>query len=379
MSDLVFLDYASATPLDETVQAAMKPYFGDKFYNPSAIYLRSKSVRQSIETARTSVAQIIGAKPSEIYFTAGGSEANNQALKGLIGHDDELLVSSIEHESVLAPAHTLGGTTLAVDSNGRIDLTALESKITDKTKMVSIMYANNEIGTIQPIKEVVGLVERVRKDRRKRSVSKPIYIHTDACQAANYLDLHISRLGVDLMTLNGGKIYGPKQSGMLFVRGGIELRPLIEGGGQERGLRSGTENVPSIIGFAEALSLAQAKRLDESHRLTEIREYAFSQLKQELPNAIINGDLKHRLANNIHITLPASDNERLIFALDERGIMVAAGSACSASDETPSHVLRAIGVSDKDAQSSLRITMGRSTSKEDIDRLIGALIDLIAN
>lgn len=365
--------------MDQGVLEAMQPFFVDKFYNPSAIYLQSKGVKEAVEGARSKVAQTIGARPSEIFFTAGGTEANNLAIKGLIGRDDHLLVSSIEHDSVLTPAQSLGADQIAVDKKGTVKLDDLMAKITDRTKLVSVMVANNEIGTLQPIKAVASVIEEVRSDRRARGVKQPIYLHSDACQAANYLDLHVSRLGVDLMTINGGKIYGPKQSGILFVKAGIELKPLVEGGGQENGLRSGTENVPSIIGFAEALEQTQAKRLAESKGLEEIQDQAFKKIKEALPDAIVNGDHKNRLVNNIHITLPGHDNERLIFALDEQGIMVAAGSACSASDETPSHVLRAIGLTDQEAQSSLRITMGRGTTIEHIDLLIDTLRNLIAD
>lgn len=377
MSDLIYLDYAAASPVDELVLSKMVPFFSDEFYNPSATYLQAKSVKSAVEEARAKIAQVIGAKPSEIIFTAGGTEANNLALKGLIEESDHLLVSAIEHESILTPAHMLKGEQIEVDQKGRIDLADLQAKITDDTKLISVMYANNEIGTIQPIKEIVCLIENVRKDRRVRNVAKPIYVHSDACQAANYLDLHVSRLGVDLMTVNGGKIYGPKQSGVLFVKAGIQLKPLIEGGGQERGLRSGTENVPFIMGFAEALDKAQQSRHEESKRLEAIQAQTIDKLTNIHPGIVINGHLKHRLANNIHITIPGQDNERLIFGFDDRGIMLAAGSACSASDETPSHVLRAIGLSDFDAQSSLRLTMGRQTTQEQMDRFVNVLGELI--
>lgn len=201
----------------------------------------------------------------------------------------------------------------------------------------------------------------------------PIYLHTDACQAANYLDLHVSRLGVDLMTLNGGKIYGPKQSGVLYASAKVRLEPLIRGGGQERNYRSGTENVASCIGFAKALQLVQAGRREESERLIGLQKLAFELIAQKLPQAVINGSQKHRLPNNVHLTLPGQDNERLLVELDERGILAAAGSACSASDDEPSHVLRAMGVSDVDAQASLRLTMGRDTSAQDIRDTIETL------
>jgi cysteine desulfurase len=212
-----------------------------------------------------------------------------------------------------------------------------------------------------------------RSIRQKRTTDLPIYLHTDACQASNYLDLHASRLGVDLMTVNGGKIYGPKQSGFLFLKSGITLSPQILGGGQERGLRSGTENVPAIIGLSTAFDKSQTIKSDESMRLGDLQSYFIAQLELHIPRAIVNGSVKHRLPNNVHITIPDSDNERLLFALDEAGIMAAAGSACSASSQTPSHVLKAIGLSDKDARSSLRFSMGRQTKKSEVDQIIHTL------
>jgi len=206
--------------------------------------------------------------------------------------------------------------------------------------------------------------------------TKPLYLHTDACQAANYLDLHVSRLGIDMMTLNGGKIYGPKQSGVLYVASHVQLEPLIYGGGQERGLRSGTENVASAIGFAAALDAAQTMRHVETRRLTEIQNYAYQQIAEKLPSAKVNGSIKQRLPNNLHVTVPGQDNERLLLQLEQAGIIAAAGSACSASNDEPSHVLKAMGIADADAQSSLRFTMGRSTTQMDIDALITILVDL---
>jgi len=235
------------------------------------------------------------------------------------------------------------------------------------------MYANNEVGTIQPLRRIAAMLAVVREERRKSGNALPLYFHTDACQAANYLDLHVSRLGVDLMTLNGGKIYGPKQSGVLYVSAKVRLQPIIRGGGQERNYRSGTENVAGCIGFAKALQLAQAIRQEEGERLSALQKLAFDRISEKLPEAVVHGSLKHRLPNNIHLTLPGQDNERLLVELDERGILAAAGSACSASADEPSHVLCAMGLSDADAQSSLRITMGRETTEVDIDALVSTL------
>jgi cysteine desulfurase len=265
-----------------------------------------------------------------------------------------------------------------VNSDGIVDSAALARLIDDDTVLVSVMYANNEVGTIQPIREIAALVRDIRERRRKAGNVTPLYLHTDATQAANYLDIHVSRLGVDMLTLNSGKMYGPKQCGALYVRAGIALRPLVFGGGQERGIRSGTENVSGIVGFAEALDITQNMRRDESHRLTQLQKLCIERLAQKIPLAVINGSLKQRLPNNIHVTIPGQDNERMLMALDEVGIMAAAGSACSASDEEPSHVLRAMGISDADAQASLRFTLGRATTEQDIRLTVDELARIVA-
>ena len=375
---LIYLDYAAATPVDERVAAAMRPYFGEKFYNPSATYLAAKGVAEDLAAARGGVAHVIGARPSEIVFTAGGTEANNLAIQGVMRHfpNANIVVSAVEHESVLAPAGLFNCKAAPVDKTGTVDVARIAELIDDNTVLVSIMYANNEVGTIQPIREIAQMVGQKRADRPQITDRRPLYFHTDAAQAANYLDLHASRLGVDLMTLNGGKIYGPKQSGALFMRAGIELEPLILGGGQERGYRSGTENVAAAIGFAAALEQAQGMRREEAERLQKLQAYFFEQLKKKLPRATIDGSHKKRLPNNVHVTFPGVDNERLLMQLDEAGIVAAAGSACSASGEEPSHVLRAMGVSRAGAQASLRFTMGRGTTEADIRRTIDMLARL---
>jgi cysteine desulfurase len=378
-SDTIYLDYAAATPLDAEVLAAMTPLFSEQFYNPSALYGAAQDVHKSIEDARTQVAHWLGARPSEIIFTAGGTEANNLAIHGIMREypDSNCIVSAVEHDSVLGPGAKYDCRIAPVLPDGRLDTEALESLIDGDTVLLSIMYANNEVGTIQPVREVAKIIEKVRDERRKGGNPKPLFLHTDACQAANYLDLHVARLGVDLMTLNGGKVYGPKQSGTLFVKGGLRLMPLIDGGGQERGLRSGTEAAANIVGFAAALYAAQSRRREETERLQSLQHDFMKRLQQAIPSVVVNGSQHNRLPNNVHITIPGADNERLLIQLDGQGILAAAGSACSASSETPSHVLRAMGLSDADAQSSLRLTMGRGTTPEQIQRTVTVLASLV--
>ena len=373
----VYLDYAAATPVDPAVIEAMRPYLADSFYNPSATYSAALEVKKSVAEARSKIAHWLGARSSEIIFTAGGTEANNLAVHGVMRQfpAGNIVVSSIEHESVLAPARDYDCREAAVRPDGRLDIDDLRRKIDDKTVLVSIIYANNEIGTIQPIREAAKLIDEIRRQRAPDA--PPLYLHTDACQAANYLDLHAARLGVDLMTINGGKIYGPKQSGTLYVKAGLKLQPLIDGGGQERGLRSGTENVASIIGLAAALDLAQSGRHEEAKRLQILQQDFFKLLEEKTPSAQVNGSKKYRLPNNIHLTIPGRDNERLLIQLDEAGIMAAAGSACSASNEEPSHVLRALGLTDAEARASLRLTMGRGTDEAAIKRCLQVLTKVL--
>jgi cysteine desulfurase len=376
---IIYLDHAAATPVDPDVLRAMRPYFSDNFYNPSATYGAALEVRKALAAARAQVAHWLGSRPSEVIFTAGGTEANNLAIHGVMRRFPEanIVVSGIEHESVLAPARRYDCREVAVKADGRLDLDDLRRKIDGQTVMVSDMHANNEVGTIQSVREIAKVIVEKRLERREPGgTGLPLVFHTDACQAANYLDLHVARLGVDLLTVNGGKIYGPKQSGALYVKAGLQLLPLVEGGGQERGLRSGTENVASAVGLAAALDMVQTQRHAEMARQQALQRTFLSMVAIELPQAVINGSLKWRLPNNIHLTLPGQDNERLLIRLDEAGILAAAGSACSASDEEPSHVLRAMGATDSEARASLRFTMGRSTTSAMVAKTVQLLKSL---
>lgn len=375
----LYLDHAAATPLAPEVLEAMQPYLQEQFYNPSATYLAAQQTHKALDTARAQVAHWLGARPSEIIFTAGGTEANNLAIHGVMRQypNANVVVSAIEHEAVLLPAHRYDCHEAGVTPDGMVSLEALRQQIDEQTVLISVMYANNEIGTIQPLRQIAELINQVRRQRQAAGNDLPLYFHTDACQASNYLDLHAARLGVDMLTLNGGKMYGPKQSGALYLKGGVQLTPLIDGGGQERGLRSGTENVANAIGLATALDRVQKMRHDEVKRLRDLQGKFVKQLAELIPTATINGSLKQRLPNNVHITIPGYDNERLLIQLDGAGIMAAAGSACSASNEEPSHVLRALGLSDADAQASLRFTLGQSTQAADIKRVVTTLASLL--
>jgi cysteine desulfurase len=379
MNTPIYLDYAAATPMDPVVLAAMQPYFSEQFYNPSATYLPAVAVRKDLEAARARVASVLGARSSEVIFMAGGTEANNLAVGGVLEQfpGSNAVVSAIEHESVLEAARQYAHQEAPVSGQGVVGTEALVQLINDQTVLVSVMYANNEVGSIQPIHQIALKLRQIRKNRQQAGNDLPLYLHTDAAQAAAYLDLHVARLGVDLMTINAGKIYGPKQCGALFAASHVRFKPQILGGGQERGQRSGTENVAGAIGLATALDLVQNRRHDETKRLQKLQDIFFDLLEKQIPQAIVNGSRKTRLPNNVHITIPGHDNERLLLQLEEAGILCAAGSACSASSEEPSHVLCAMGVSDADARASLRFSMGRQTTEQDVQYTVTTLAGLV--
>jgi cysteine desulfurase len=364
---MIYLDYAAATPVDERVVAAMQPYWTELFYNPSSMTLAAKKVRQAVEESRARVAHWLGAKPAEVIFTAGATESITMAINGVMRQypRGEVLVLATEHDAVLATAGQYAHKTIPVRKDGLIDTDAFKKLVSDTTVLVSVGYANNEIGTIQSLKDITQHIHEVRRLRQLKNNTLPLYVHTDASQAAVYLDIHASRLGVDLLTLNGGKMYGPKQTGVLWVKTGIEVMPHTRGGGQERGLRSGTENVPGVVGLATALDIAQSERKEAIAKVGALRDELERRLQEAFPNMIVNGNVKKRLPNNLHVSWPGLDGERLLMLLDERGVMASTGAACAANKDTKSQVLTAIGCDDRTMQGSLRLTLGRFTTPED--------------
>lgn len=352
----IYLDYAAATPVDPQVFEAMTPYFTDQFANPSSLYASARVTRQALVDARASVANTLGAKPTEVIFTAGATESINLAIQGVMRKfpDGHIVTTNIEHEAVLE--------TVKQFDHSIVNPADVISSITSKTVLVSVMMANNEVGTILPIKDIAAEITKIRESRTN---NLPLYLHTDAAQAGTTLDLHVSRLGVDLLTLNGGKMYGPKQSGILYVRTGTQLEPLIYGGGQERGMRSGTENVAFAVGFAKALELAQAIRKDEARRLEQLRDQLQKEIVEAIPEVAVNGDQRHRLPHNLNITLPGLDGEAAVLYLDNAGIQASTGSACSIGSDQPSHVLLALGCTAEEANASLRFTLGKTTTESD--------------
>ncbi len=380
----IYLDYASTTPLDSRVLDAMRPYFSDKFGNASSIHAEGAAAAAALRRGRETVARTLQARADEIVFTSGGTESNNLAIfcaararepEGFLLSKMHFVTTVIEHSSVLECFRELErrGAKVSyapVKKNGIVDPSVIGELVRPNTVLVSVGLANNEIGVIQPVREIAKLLGNLTP-RRRNAKSRPLF-HTDASQAALFLDLNAARLGVDLMTLDGHKMYGPKGAGALYVRRGAPLSPVLFGGGQERGLRSTTENIPGAVGFAEALRLASESRRSESVRLAALRDYFFAELSKRVKMpVIINGDLKERLPNNINISIPGLDAEFAVLKLDAAGIACSAKSSCLGS-EGYSYVVRALGGGRIRAASALRFTLGCATAKSDIDRLLSA-------
>lgn len=378
---LIYMDYAATTPVRPEVVQAMLPYFSENFGNPSSIYELAQESRGAVDQARRTISRALGCRTSEVVFTSGGTEADNAAIKGvataLRNIGNHVITSSIEHHAVLHACHQLEQfgfdvTYLPVDEYGVIDPNDVAGAITDRTTLVSVMLANNEIGTIEPVAEIAAAVksEALRIDRK-------IYVHTDAVQAVGAIDVNVRDLGVDLLSLSGHKLHGPKGIGALFIKRGTPFEPLILGGGQERERRSGTENVPSIVGLAEAVRLAALERPGVTPRLVKLRDRIVDTIFERIPNVKLNGHPSERLPNNVNFSFENVEGEPILLGLDFAGICASSGSACSSASLEPSHVLTAIGLPADLAQGSLRITIGRDTSDEDVDYMIEALTDLV--
>jgi len=380
----IYLDHAATTPLDRRVREAMEPY-GDAIYgNPSALYRQGRLAKEAVDRARETVARIIGSRVDDVVFTASGTEADNIAIFGAAGMFPKmhLITTAFEHHAGLRSFEALARdgwevTYLPVGEEGIVDPDAARLAIRPDTVLVSVMYANNEIGTIQPIAAIGKTIAAIRRTRRTEGNALPVFFHCDASQAAGFLDLNVERLGVDLMSLNGGKIYGPKGSGCLYVRPGTRLKPILQGGGQEKNLRSGTENVPAIAGFAKALEIADTRRAAEAPRLTELRDYLIRRLTTEIPKTVLNGHATERLPNNVNISVLDVEGEAVILYLDAKGIAISTGSACTSTTLDPSHVILALGKPYEYAHSSLRFTLGRSTTRGDLDYLMDVFPSII--
>jgi len=368
--EIIYLDHAAATPMDKKVLSAMQPYYVEKFYNPSSPYSPAVEVRQDYDLAKQKIANLIGARSGDVTITAGATESINLAFNGISG---SVITTEIEHQAVLACAKKLKHDYLPVDKHGLISVDNLKKTVKDDTQLISIGLANNEIGTIQPIREIAEIVKKERQERLMNGNDMPIYLHSDASQGFNLLDVNVARLGVDMLTLNAGKVYGPKQVGLLWSNSQVKLTPQITGGGQEDGFRSGTENVAGVVGFAKALEIASEHRAFEAKRLLALKNHLRDFLIQQFPEAVPSGHPKHQLDNFLHISFPNLDGERLVFLLEDEGVLVATGSACAANKGSGSHVLKAIGLTDGISSGSLRMTLGQMSNEENI-KLAGDII-----
>ncbi len=373
-----YFDYAAATPIDDRVFRAMQPFFCDDFYNPSSPYQPARQVRQQIEDARARIARLLGAKPDELIFTAGATEANNLLFHSALQSDDAHVVTvTTEHAAVLEVAKAHAHTLVDVDEKGRVSPDAIREAIISTTQLVSVSLVNNEIGTVQPIKDIAQIIKEVRAQRRAENSHIPIFFHVDASQGVGLIDIHATRLGIDAMTLNAAKVYGPKQLGVLWAKSAIERRPLITGGGQELGMRSGTENVPAIMGAARAFEIAEDMRKTEARRYAELRQYFEKRLQEVCEYAVIQGPKKHHIASIMTVSFPGVDAERILFALEARHILVATGAACAANKHSASHVLTALGISHEEIAGSIRLSFGRATDQDSLDVLIRGLREII--
>ena len=373
---VIYLDHAATTPVDPRVVEAMLPYFTERYGNASAIYSLGREARQALDQARAGVAEVLNCSPKEIVFTSCGTESDNLAIRGVAWMNrergDHIITSSIEHHAVSHTCEQLekrfgfNVTYVPVDEYGRVDPGDVEKATTDGTVLISIMYANNEVGTIEPISEI-GEIAR----------NHGIPFHTDAVQAAGSLSLDVQELSVDLLTLSSHKFYGPKGVGVLYVREGLELVPAQTGGGHENDLRSGTENVPYIVGLAKALTLVEERREEESQRLTALRDRLTDGVLSSIPHSRLMGHPSERLPNNASFVFEYVEGEGMLLSLDMQGIAASSGSACATGSAEPSHVLAAMGVPPSVAHGSVRMTLGRENTEEDVDRVLEVLPGLV--
>jgi cysteine desulfurase len=380
----IYLDYAATTPTDKEVLKEMMPYFSEKFGNPSSIHQFGQETLEAIDKARQQVAEFLKCSSSEIIFTSGATESNNMAIKGVIRasqvKNPHIITSSIEHHCILNTCKFLEKeevdiTYLKVDRNGIVNSEDVKKAIKENTILVSIMYANNEIGVIEPIAEIGKTIKEINAEREKNKLPR-IYFHTDAVQAVNYLDCYVDNLEVDMLSLSGHKIYGPKGVGALYIKQGTKIKSIQQGGEQEYNLRAGTHNVPGIVGLGKAISLVpkHRKRMEETKKL---RDYLIDEITKNIPDSQLNGSEERRLPHNANFSFKGIEGESLLIMLDQEGIAVSTGSACSSASLEPSHVLTALGIPPEIAHASIRFTLGKDTTKENIDYTLKILKEKI--
>lgn len=375
MKKYIYMDNSATTPVKKEVLDEMLPYFTEKYGNPSSIYSLGSESRVAVEKAREQVAKVLGADKKEIFFTAGGSEADNWAIKGIAlknkDKGNHIITTKIEHHAVLHTCeylqkHGFDVTYLDVNEEGLIDIEDLKSAITDKTILISIMYANNEIGTIQPIKEI-GEIAKERK----------ICFHTDAVQAIGNIRINVKELNIDLLSLSGHKFYGPKGVGALYIKQGTKIDNLITGGGQERTKRAGTENVPGIVGLGKAIEIAYENLEEKNEKLTNLREKLIAKIQENIKYVRLNGHRTKRLPGNVNFCFEFIEGESLLLSLDMEGIAGSSGSACTSGSLDPSHVLLAIGLPHEIAHGSLRLSLGVFNTEEEVDYVVEKLVDIV--
>ena len=380
---IIYLDNAGTTPVDPQVIESIIPFLGSRFGNASSLHSLGQDARKALEDSRESVSKILNCRLSEIVFTSGGTESDNIAIKGLasgvkaVNGSNHIITTKIEHHAVLHACEQLEKigylvTYLSVDKHGLIDLNELENAINDNTSLVSVMLANNEIGTIQPISEISDVIKKCSE-----KLSRKIFFHTDAVQGAGILDLDVGKLGVDLMSLSGHKFHGPKGVGLLFIRRRTPIEPLIVGGGQERERRSGTSNVAGVVGFATALFIAERDRVKNVDLCLKLRDKLMHGILDSIDNAFLNGHPTLRLPGNVNISFKGIEGETILLGLDMAGVCASSGSACSSGSLDASHVLLALGLNDEIARSSIRFTCGKYNSIAEIERVIDILTELI--
>jgi len=371
----IYMDHAATTPIHPEVTEAMLPYLGERFGNPSSVYTEGREARKAVEAARSQVAEALGADPTEIYFTSGGTEADNLALIGTARANrkrgDHIITTAVEHHAVLEPCHYLEKegfrvTYLPVDGAGLVDPEGVRVALTPSTVLVSVMHANNEIGTVQPIEEISSICREAG-----------VYLHTDAVQTAGALDVEVNRLGVDLLSVSAHKLYGPKGTGCLYVRKRTKVQGILLGGGQERRMRSGTENVAGIVGFGAAMELAARECRERSDHVRPLRDRLIEGILENIPHTELNGHRQRRLPNNVNVRFSYIEGEAICLRLDFQGIAASTGSACSSENLEASHVLLALGVAPEEAHGSLRLTLGRDNTTEDVDYVLEKLPPII--
>ena len=375
MNNVTYLDHAATTPVDPMVLDAMLPYLRDNFGSASTLYSIGRETKEAVEEARANIAELIGAKSEEIYFTSGGTESDNWAIFGVTEarakQGNHIITSKIEHHAILEPFHYLEKngyqtTILPVDENGFVSVEELSNSITDKTVLITVMHANNEVGTIQPVEEIGKIAK-----------AKGIHFHTDTVQTIGHIPVKVDDIGCDSLSISAHKLYGPKGTGAMYLRKGSRIARFMQGGGQENNRRAGTHNVAGIAGFGKAAELAIARMADEAEKTTRLRDALIAGIEAKIPDVKLNGDRFKLLPNNVNFSFTGIEGESMILLMDMQGICVSSGSACTSGSLDPSHVLLALGMKHEQAHGSLRMTLGKDNTMEDIEKVLAVLPGIV--